>query len=131
MAWFKSVIVRHIPREHNTRANVLSKLASTIKKGENKSVIQEFLPRPNIEALSITADINLIGDATYWMTLVYNYLASELLLDDPKEVVIVRGRACSYVLVKGRLYHWGIYISLLKCVDKFKTPTSYGRYTKE
>ena len=36
---FNSVDVHHVPREHNTRAYILSKLVSTKKKGGNKSVI--------------------------------------------------------------------------------------------
>ena len=43
MQQFTSAEVQHIPREHNARADILSKLASTKKKGGNKSVIQEVL----------------------------------------------------------------------------------------
>ena len=41
---FTSVEIQHIPREHNARADVMSKLASARTKGGNKSVIQEILP---------------------------------------------------------------------------------------
>ncbi|MCI13920.1 gag-pol polyprotein [Trifolium medium] len=40
---FDSAEVHHVPRGHNTRADILSKLVSTKKKGGNKSVIQEVL----------------------------------------------------------------------------------------
>ena len=36
---FESVEVKHVPHEHNTRADILSKLVSTKKKGGNKFVI--------------------------------------------------------------------------------------------
>ncbi|MCI54524.1 RNA-directed DNA polymerase (Reverse transcriptase), partial [Trifolium medium] len=44
LARFKKSEVKHVPREHNARADVLSKLASTRrKKGGNQSLIQETL----------------------------------------------------------------------------------------
>ena len=46
---FDRTEIKHVPREQNTRADILSKLASTSKKGGNKSVIQETLARPSIE----------------------------------------------------------------------------------
>lgn len=46
---FRHTEVEHVPREHHTRANILYKLASTWKKGRNKSVIQENLSRPSIK----------------------------------------------------------------------------------
>jgi ribonuclease HI len=68
IAKFDSAEVRHVPRGDNTRADILSKLASTKKKGGNKSVIQEILPRPSIEKYPATLDINAIGDNNCWMT---------------------------------------------------------------
>ena len=117
MAKFTSVEVKHVPREHNVRADILSKLASTKKKGGNKSVIQEVLPRPSIEKPSPTLDVNVIGDSDCWMTPVYNYLAKDELPSDPKEASIVRRRVCSYVLVENKLYRRGFSIPLLKCLE--------------
>ncbi|CAJ2665348.1 unnamed protein product [Trifolium pratense] len=115
---FESVEVQHVPREHNKRADILSKLASTKKKGGNKSVIQEVLPRPSIEKASNVLDINVIGDQNCWMTPVYNFLANGTLPDDQKEAAIIRRRACAYVVLDGKLYRRGFSIPLLKCVDE-------------
>ncbi|GAU20984.1 hypothetical protein TSUD_201330 [Trifolium subterraneum] len=50
LAKFKETEVKHVPREHNARADVLSKLASTRrKKAGNQSLIQETLSKPSIE----------------------------------------------------------------------------------
>ncbi|MCI31158.1 gag-pol polyprotein, partial [Trifolium medium] len=50
LARFKESEVKHVPREHNARVDVLSKLASTSrKKGGNQSLIQETLSKPSIE----------------------------------------------------------------------------------
>ena len=82
----------------------MSKLANTKRKGENKSVTQEVLPRPSIEKSSSTLDVCTISDNNCWMTPVYNYLTTGELPSDQKEAGIVRRKACSYVLVEGRLY---------------------------
>ncbi|CAJ2666715.1 unnamed protein product [Trifolium pratense] len=118
---FNSVEILHVPREHNKRADILSKLASTKRKGGNKSVIQEILPRPSIEKPSKGVDINVIGDKDCWMTPVYNFLEHETLPDDQKQAAVVRRRACSYVILDGKLYRRGFSIPLLKCVDEDTT----------
>ncbi|CAJ2644644.1 unnamed protein product [Trifolium pratense] len=115
---FNSVEILHVPREHNKRADILSKLASTKRKGGNKSVIQEILPRPSIEKPSKVVDIKVIGDKDCWMTPVYNFLEHGTLPDDQKQAAIVRRRACSYVILDGKLYRRGFSIPLLKCVDE-------------
>ena len=115
---FNSVEILHVPREHNKRADILSKLASTKRKGGNKSVIQEILPRPSIEKPSKGVDINVIGDKDCWMTPVYNFLEHGTLPDDQKQAAIVRRRACTYVILDGKLYRRGFSIPLLKCVDE-------------
>ncbi|XP_058741871.1 uncharacterized protein LOC131614279 [Vicia villosa] len=119
---FRSAKVKHIPREHNSREDVLSKLASTRKKGGNKFVIQEILPKPSIESPSALTLVKAIGDTSCWMTPVYNYLISDLLPADPKEASVIRRRACSYVLVENRLYRRGFSIPLLKCIDEGTVP---------
>ncbi|CAJ2673127.1 unnamed protein product [Trifolium pratense] len=115
---FNSVEILHIPREHNKRADILSKLASTKRKGGNKSVIQEILPRPSIEKPSKVVDINVIGDKDCWMTPMYNFLEHGTLPDDQKQAAVIRRRACSYVILEGKLYRRGFSIPLLKCVDE-------------
>ncbi|XP_058774357.1 uncharacterized protein LOC131648633 [Vicia villosa] len=118
LARFKSAKVKHIPREHNSRADVLSKLASTRKKGGNKSVIQKILPKYSTKTSSSLSLVSAIRDASCWMTPVYNYLTSDLLPADPKEASTIRRRACSYVLIENCLYRRGFSIPLLKCIDE-------------
>lgn len=115
---FKSVDVQHVPREHNARADVLSKLASTKRNGGNKSVIQEILPRPRTQHPSSTLEVLSIEDNDCWMTPVHDYLTKGKIPDDPKKAVVVRQRACLYVLVKGKLYIRRFSIPLLKCIDR-------------
>ncbi|GAU10211.1 hypothetical protein TSUD_423210, partial [Trifolium subterraneum] len=115
---FDSVEIQHVPREHNKRADILSKLASTKRKNGNKSVIQEILSHPSIQKPTRVLDINAIGDANCWMTPVYNYLAHGILPNDEKEAATVKQRACSYTLLDNKLYRRGFSIPLLKCADE-------------
>ncbi|XP_058784353.1 uncharacterized protein LOC131659137 [Vicia villosa] len=87
---FAQAKVEHVPREHNTRADILSKLASTRKKESNKSVIQETLPRPSVQAAAHPPTIHTIGEAHCWMTPVYNFLTKNELPSNQKEVAIVK-----------------------------------------
>jgi hypothetical protein len=120
IAKFDSAEVRHVPRGDNTRADILSKLANTKKKGGNKSVIQKILPRPSIEKPPAALDVNAIGDNNCWMTPVYNFLANETLPSDQKEAAVIKRRSCAYVLLDGTLYIRGFSIPLLKCIEEDK-----------
>ncbi|GAU22037.1 hypothetical protein TSUD_309410 [Trifolium subterraneum] len=115
---FDSAEIQHVPREHNKRADILSKLASTKRKNGNKSVIQEILSHPSIQKPTRVLDINAIGDTNCWMTPVYNYLAHGTLPNDEKEATTVKRRACSYILLDNKLYRRGFFIPLLKCADE-------------
>ncbi|XP_058757131.1 uncharacterized protein LOC131630360 [Vicia villosa] len=117
MKRFAKAEVEHIPREHNSRADVLSKLASTRKKGGNKSVIQEILPRPSIDKDAQPLPVLAIGDDHCWMTPVYNFLTKDELPTDAKEASAIKRRVCSYTIVENKLYRRGFSIPLLKCVD--------------
>src|SRR3954465_11154725 len=117
MKKFTKAEVEHIPREQNSRADKQSKLASTRKKGGNKSVIQEILPRPSISATPQTLQVLAIGDDHCWMTPVYNFLTKNELPADAKEASTIKRRACSYTIVENKLYRRGFSIPLLKCVD--------------
>ncbi|KAI5387173.1 hypothetical protein KIW84_073357 [Lathyrus oleraceus] len=60
------------------------------------------------------------------MTPIYNYLTRDELPADPKEATTVKRRACSYVLLEGKLYRRGFSIPLLKCVEEEKVPDILG-----
>ncbi|XP_058761331.1 uncharacterized protein LOC131634721 [Vicia villosa] len=114
---FAKAEVEHIPREHNSRADVLSKLASTRKKGGNKSVIQEILSKPSVDKSAPLIQVHAVDDDHCWMTPVYNFLTKDELPTDTKEASIIKIRACSYVIIEDKLYRRGFSIPLLKCVD--------------
>ena len=109
------------PRKQNARADVLSKLASTERKGWNKSVIQEILPQPSTLRLPLTLGVFSIGDNNCLMTPMHEYLTKGKPSADSKQAVMVRRRAFFYVLVKGKLYRRVFSIPLLKYVDRSGT----------
>ncbi|GAU49854.1 hypothetical protein TSUD_129960 [Trifolium subterraneum] len=118
LAKFKETEVKHVPREHNARADVLSKLASTRrKKAGNQSLIQETLTKPSIEKAVDVMHICAIDDQS-WMAPVYNFLKSNILPAYAKEATKIRKRACSYILLDDKLYRRGFSIPLLKCVEE-------------
>ena len=52
---FECFKMYYIPRESNTRADLLSKLASTKKAGHLKTIIQETLQTPTIDIEEVMA----------------------------------------------------------------------------
>ncbi|GAU22742.1 hypothetical protein TSUD_138660 [Trifolium subterraneum] len=118
LAKFKETEVKHVPREHNARADVLSKLASTRRrKAGNQSLIQETLTKPSIEKTVEVMHVCAIDEQS-WMSPVHNFLKSNTLPADAKEATKIRKRACSYVLLNDKLYRRGFSIPLLKCVEE-------------
>ncbi|GAU40531.1 hypothetical protein TSUD_366960 [Trifolium subterraneum] len=118
LAKFKETEVKHVPREHNARADVLSKLASTRrKKAGNQSLIQETLTKSSIEKTAEVMHICAVDEQS-WMSPVYNFLKSNTLPVDAKEAAKIQKRACSYVLLDDKLYRRGFSIPLLKCVEE-------------
>jgi len=84
MKEFKAVEVTHVPREHNTRANILSKLASTRTANGNKTVIQEVLNKPSVQRQkSQPSDVNPIIGMEDWRGPITRYLNSGELPSDP------------------------------------------------
>jgi ribonuclease HI len=125
VALFDSIDVKHVPRGDNTRADILSKLASTKrKKGGNKSVIQEILPHPSIKERTpqtltvMDIDTDSPNDGTSWMTKYYDYLAYGCLPKDEKEAKAIQRKAPSYCLMRDKLYRRGLSDPLLRCIGE-------------
>ncbi|CAJ2637946.1 unnamed protein product [Trifolium pratense] len=123
---FKQTEVKHVPREHNARADILSKLASTKKKKSgNQSLIQETLSKPSIVKPSEVFLICEI-DADCWMTPVFEFLNTGNLPLDKKEAAKVKRRACAYVILNGKMYRRGFSIPLLRCVEESEVASILG-----
>ncbi|XP_057756243.1 uncharacterized protein LOC130975465 [Arachis stenosperma] len=107
-------MIRHVPRERNTRADLLSKLAST-KPGEgNRSLIQGMMREP-----AVTLHLSRLGPS--WMDPNTSFLENGKLPDDEKDATKLRREAAKYVIIQGQLFKKGLNQPLLKCLHPDQT----------
>ncbi|XP_015943830.1 uncharacterized protein LOC107468967 [Arachis duranensis] len=112
---FNHITIWHVPRERSTRADLLSKLASTKPEHSNKSLIQEVIKSPSISTTA-NACLTLSGQGS-WTYPILQYLLDETLPKDPKEEKRTKREAANYTVVTEQLYKRGLPQPLLKCVE--------------
>ncbi|XP_057756294.1 uncharacterized protein LOC130975523 [Arachis stenosperma] len=111
---FEEVTVHHVPRERNTRADLLSKLAST-KPGEgNRSLIQGMTREP-----AITLHMASLGSS--WLDPITDFLEHGKLPSDEKDAAKLRREAARYAVIQGQLFRKGLNQPLLKCLHPDQT----------
>ncbi|XP_072090447.1 uncharacterized protein [Arachis hypogaea] len=111
---FEEVTVHHVPRERNTRADLLSKLAST-KPGEgNRSLIQGMTREP-----AVTLHLSRLGSS--WLDPITSFLENGKLPDDEKDAAKLRREAAKYAVIQGQLFKKGFNQPLLKCLHPDQT----------
>ncbi|XP_015952451.1 uncharacterized protein LOC107476997 [Arachis duranensis] len=119
---FLETEVKHITRDLNSRANTLSKLASTKPGGNNRSLIQETLQEPSVTKIEAKQDVlEVSGLELEWMTPFIKYIKFDIIPKEEKEAKKIRKEVQNYTLVKNILYKRGISTPLLKCVSTSKT----------
>ncbi|XP_019433709.1 PREDICTED: uncharacterized protein LOC109340461 [Lupinus angustifolius] len=110
MADFDEATIQHVPRENNTRADILSKLASTKCLRNNRSVVQGTVYHPSVVAVE---QVEILDN---WTGPCIRYILHGNLPSDLKEKQRFL-RCCSwYTLIRGTLYRWGFTAPLLKCL---------------
>ncbi|XP_057730361.1 uncharacterized protein LOC130945675 [Arachis stenosperma] len=103
-----------LQKERNTRADLLSKVAST-KPGEgNRSLIQGMTREPAI-ALHITTL------SSSWLDPITNYLEHGQVPGDEKDAGKLRREAAKYAVIQGQLFRKGLSQPLLKCLHPDQT----------
>ncbi|XP_057452245.1 uncharacterized protein LOC130744069 [Lotus japonicus] len=115
MKHIDNVQVNRVPREENTRADVLSKLASTKKPGNNKSVIQETLKSPSVNEDDAVMATGMVS--TDWIERVKMCLQA----DGPDLALFSKDQireASHYTLLGNQLYRRGVGVPLLRCVTR-------------
>ncbi|XP_057723657.1 uncharacterized protein LOC130939581 [Arachis stenosperma] len=111
---FEEVTIQHVPRERNTRADLLSKLASTKLGVGNRSLIQGMVKKPAV-ALHLTK----LGP--YWLDPIIDFLENGKLPDDEKAAKALRREAAKYTTIQGQLFKKGLSQPLLKCLHPDQT----------
>jgi len=112
---FDTFQIQHVPRSDNTRADILSKLASTKKKGRYKSLLQHTLATPSIEQQNQCLNITTTGT---WMEPFIKYL-EEGVTPANEEKGWIR-KAARYTLIGGKLFRRGFSKPLLKYITREK-----------
>jgi len=86
---FKFIEVIYVPREQNSRADLLSlaKLASTKKSGNNKIVIQEIITSPNMEIIEVNS---ITKEKEGWMTPILKFLTGSFSPKNDEEEQLIR-----------------------------------------
>ena len=115
---FECFEMYYIPKESNTRADLLSKLVSTKKIGHFKTIIQETLQTPTIDTKEV-----MVGEEEEpdWMTPYKNFLTQGVLPSHDNEVRCLKWKANYYIILDGELLKRGLIASLLKCLNNQQT----------
>ncbi|XP_072062247.1 uncharacterized protein [Arachis hypogaea] len=108
---FVEVIIQHVPRERNARADLLSKLASTKPGIGNRSLIQGLATEP-----AIILCATQIPNPSSWIDPILRYLEHGKTSENEKEAQNTRREASKYVIIQGQLYKRGLHQPLLKCL---------------
>ncbi|XP_025636239.1 uncharacterized protein [Arachis hypogaea] len=111
---FEEVTVQHVPRERNTRADLLSKLASTKPETGNRSLIQGLIKEPAVALHLTQADPS-------WMSPIIDFLERAKLPSDEKVAKTIRQEAAKYAIIQGQLFKKGLSKPLLKCLRPDQT----------
>ncbi|XP_024634507.1 uncharacterized protein [Medicago truncatula] len=99
--------------EQNGRADLLAKLASTKRQGNNRSVIQETLKQPSIEQKEF---LFLTEDFKSWMGHIIRYLKDDQLPMEEEQASKVKKRAIKFVVIAYQLFIRGFSSPHLKCL---------------
>ncbi|RDX67005.1 hypothetical protein CR513_54170, partial [Mucuna pruriens] len=90
-----------------------SSLATTQKRGVQRSIIHESIGQPTIEELTIS----YAEERKTWMSPLIEYLKDEQLPSDPIEAKKLVRDAAKYIIIGGELYRRGFSFPLLHCVE--------------
>ncbi|GAU31015.1 hypothetical protein TSUD_393000 [Trifolium subterraneum] len=103
----------HVPRDQNSKADLLSKLASTKKPGNNKTVIQETISKPSTEM----AEVTLVVEQSDWRLPIIQYLKRDILPVEKEDAARIKKITPYYTLIGEKLYKRGFSSPLLLCVS--------------
>ncbi|XP_016205112.1 uncharacterized protein LOC107645570 [Arachis ipaensis] len=111
---FEEVTIQHVPRERNTRADLISKLTSTKPGTGNCSLIQGITKES-----AVTLHLTKISPS--WMDHITDFLENGKLPEDEKKAKVLRREAAKYTVIRDQLFKKGLSQPLLKCLHPDQT----------
>jgi hypothetical protein len=115
LAEFDSTHVAQIGREHNSHADILANLATTLESDVQRTVCIETLDRPSFQKQEVF--VCSISNQPSWMDLILSYLMDNKLPEDKKEAKMIKCKAPRYWVSKeGLLYRRSFTGPYLLCV---------------
>ncbi|GKC05403.1 reverse transcriptase domain-containing protein [Tanacetum coccineum] len=111
---FKKITIRNIPRHHNQKADVLSKLASVAFNHLTKEILVETLDVPLTDNKEISTIVKEEEDN--WMTPIVKCLAEGKWPEDLNEARALRMKINQYVMEEGVLFKRSYLMPILRCV---------------
>ena len=88
LAEFDSIHVAQIGKEHNSHADILAKLATTLELDIQRTVCIETLDRPSFQSQKVS--VCSISNQPSWMDPILSYLKDNKLLEDKKEANMIK-----------------------------------------
>jgi len=114
LQYFSSVKMEHVRREHNSGADLSSKLASTKKKNHHHSVVQQMVETPSVTEKEENCDAIEVEEC--WYEPIRNYLLTGECSD--RDLCSMEVKSSRYTLVGDDLYRRGYSRPLLKCITQ-------------
>ena len=111
---FDEVEFIQVPKNQNTLADEISKLASLEEEELSNNLVMEVQKHPSIEE----APTLTIHNVNSWMTPIILFLLDRHLPQDTDEARKIRKRAAKFTVLNDTLYKRGFSMPYLKCVDQ-------------
>ncbi|XP_017417482.1 uncharacterized protein LOC108328172 [Vigna angularis] len=107
---FDQITIQHIPRDENTRADMLSKLSSGKERGQLTTIVRQVLFQPSIDCAAVSTK------EEDWCSEVREIMSRQ---DDGRPVRPSEAKKIArYLLVGDSLYRRGFSTPLLKCLGE-------------
>ena len=110
---FDDVMIIQVPREENSEADEVVKLASSDSNEGRPGLYMEVQNLPSIEGLDVSY-IQLKGS---WMDPIVTYIKDGTLLVNPSEARKIKVRSSRFTILNDELYKRGFSQPYLKCLD--------------
>ncbi|VVA35147.1 PREDICTED: rve domain-containing, partial [Prunus dulcis] len=104
--------IKQIPRDENSHADALARLASAINDKVGRKVPVEILAQPS----TVASERCTVRYEDTWMSHIYLYLTNGTLPEDKAQARKLRYRSARYTVINNVLYKRGYTTPYLKCL---------------